>query len=258
MSDVPSTWIRKKSSEGNQTSRLHCLEYLIDQRRKPKILTKSRQKKINMEMKKTIVTKMLPLMLMAGFSLVASCKKEQNAGKMDSIEAQARNGNAYGKIDTSTCAPIPGTLNVPEGNKLVLQTFAEGFQIYQVKRKATDPNAFEWVNIAPSATLYAKPEFVNPLIDHFAGPSWQFIKGPEKGETVVATRSQGVTVDPTAIQWLLLAAVPELSTPNNKITFIQRICTVGGLAPSTVPNESNLGKIDSIPYTASYLFYEKD
>ena len=212
-----------------------------------------------MEMKRTIVGKMLPLMLMAGFALVtASCKKDQNVGKMDSIEAETESGNAFGKVDFSTCAPIPDSLNVPVGNKLVLQTFAEGFQIYQVKRKTTDPNAFEWVNIAPSATLYAKPEFVNPLIDHFAGPSWQFIKGPEKGEKVVATRSKGVTVDPTAIQWLLLAAVPSLSTPNNKITFIQRICTAGGLAPATVPNEANLGKLDSIPYTASYLFYEKN
>jgi Protein of unknown function (DUF3455) len=48
------------------------------------------------------------------------------------------------------------------------------------------------------------------------------------------------------------------STPNSKITFIQRICTVGGLAPTTVPNEANLGEIDSIPYAASYLFYEKN
>lgn len=214
-----------------------------------------------MEMKKTLGRKMLGLILMAGFALVlTSCRKEQNVGKMNSIEAEAENGlgNAYGQTDISTCAPIPEILNVPEGNKLVLQTFAKGVQIYEVKRKATDPNAFEWVNIAPSATLYAKPEFVNPLIDHFAGPSWQFIKGPEKGETVVATRSQGITVDQTAIQWLLLEAVKDRSTPDNKITFVQRICTVGGLAPTTVPSEANLGQIDSTPYTASYLFYEKN
>ena len=212
-------------------------------------------------MKKTIGRKMLGLMLMAGFALVlTSCKKEHNVSKLNSIEAGAETGAGQpnGNADFSICAPIPDILNVPDGNKLVLQTFAKGFQIYQVKRKATDPNAFEWVNIAPSATLYAKPDFVNPLIDHFAGPSWRFIKGPEKGETVVAKRSQGVTKDVTAIQWLLLEAVDSLSTPNNKITYVQRICTVGGLAPTTVPNEANLGALDSIPYTASYLFYEKN
>ena len=213
-----------------------------------------------MEMK-TLRRKMLGLMLIAGFSLVmTSCKKEQRVSEISTPQAQAETalGNGPGKTGFSICAPIPDVLNVPEGNKLVLQTFARGVQIYQVKRKTTDPNAFEWVNIAPSATLYAKPEFVNPVIDHFAGPSWQFIKGPEKGETVVATRSQGITVDETAIQWLLLEAVKDRSTPNNKITFVQRICTVGGLAPTTVPSEANLGQLDSIPYVASYLFYEKE
>jgi hypothetical protein len=214
-----------------------------------------------MEMKKTIGRRMFRLMLITSFALaIASCKKEQNVGKMDSLKSEAQEslGDPFGKADFATCAPIPDILNVPEGNKLVLQTFAKGVQIYQVRRKTNEPNVFEWVNIAPAATLYAKPEFVNPLIDHFAGPSWQFIKGPEKGETVVATRSQGITVDQTAIQWLLLKAVDSLSTPNNKITFVQRICTVGGLAPKTEPNEAILGQIDSIPYTASYLFYEKN
>jgi hypothetical protein len=139
-----------------------------------------------------------------------------------------------------------------------LQTFAKGVQIYQVKRSATDATIFSWVNIAPSATLYTNPNFTNPVISHFAGPSWQFIKGPEKGETVVAKKVQGVTPDATAIQWLLLKAVDELSTPNNKITFVQRICTVGGLGPTTGADEAHLGALDSVPYTASYLFYIKN
>jgi hypothetical protein len=139
-----------------------------------------------------------------------------------------------------------------------LQTFAKGVQIYQVKRSTTDPNVFLWVNIAPLATLYAKPDFVDPVINHFAGPTWEFIKGPENGEKVVATKVSGITPDATAIQWLLLKAVDSLSTPDNKVTFVQRICTKGGLAPTTGADEAHLGQIDSIPYTASYLFYVKD
>ena len=68
----------------------------------------------------------------------------------------------------------------------------------------------------------------------------------------------GVTPDPTAIQWLLLKAIDSLSTPDNKITFVQRICTVGGLAPATGADEAHLGQLDSIPYKASYLFYVKE
>ena len=204
-------------------------------------------------MKKTIRKNISSLMLIATFAVaIASCRKDENvAFKNSASDVNEATG-------ISTCAPIPDSLKVPAGNKFFLQTFARGVQIYQVKRSTTDPNVFLWVNIAPLATLYAKPDFVDPLIHHFAGPTWEFIKGPEKGEKVVASKVAGVTPDPTAIQWLLLKAIDSLSTPDNKITFVQRICTVGGLAPTTGADEAHLGQTDSIPYKASYLFYTKE
>jgi hypothetical protein len=74
---------------------------------------------------------------------------------------------------------------------------------------------------------------------------------------VVAARLRGVTRDATAIPWLLLKTVDSLSTANNQITFVQRICTTGGLAPTTGADAAHLGALDSIPYTATYLFYAK-
>jgi hypothetical protein len=151
---------------------------------------------------------------------------------------------------------IPDSLKVPEGNRLVADGFARGVQIYQVKRSATDPNVFTWVNIAPFATLYTKPDFTDQMANHFAGPSWEITKGHNKGQTVVGKRIVGITPDATAVQWLLLQAVDSLSSANNKITFVQRLFTVGGLAPTTGADEAHLGQLDSIPYTARYLFYE--
>jgi hypothetical protein len=69
-----------------------------------------------------------------------------------------------------------------------LQTFARGVQIYEVQRSASDPSTLVWVNIAPLAELYTKPNFVDQIIHHFAGPSWQFIKGQFKDEKVVAKK----------------------------------------------------------------------
>jgi hypothetical protein len=213
---------------------------------------------------KTTISKILStLMLTATFStsslVLTSCKEENVQVKTDASDASNSTGNIGKKVVLAfpTCAPIPDILKVEEGNCLVLQTFARGFQIYQVKRSATDPTVFSWVNIAPLADLYTRPDFHNEVIHHFAGPTWEFIKGPEKGEKIVAKKVQGITKDVSAIQWLLLKAVDSLSTPNNKITFVQRICTVGGLAPTTVADEAHLGQLDSIPYTASYLFYAK-
>jgi hypothetical protein len=228
-------------------------------RSKPKILIQSRRKNQILKMKKTVTKNIYGFMLIAGFALVmTSCQKEQNAGlKTSDVQSNIRsNPNAI--PEPSLCSAIPDSLKVPEGNRFFLQTFARGVQIYQVKRSTTDPNVFVWVNTAPFAALYAHPDFTNQLIAHFAGPSWEFIKGPDKGERVVATKVKGVTQDPTAIQWLLLKAVDSLSTPGNKVTFVQRICTHAGLAPTITPDEAHLGQIDSIPYTASYLFYTKD
>jgi hypothetical protein len=210
-------------------------------------------------MKQTVSKIISGLMMSATFALVvSSCQKEQNAratGNLNEAEVTINSKNANTIPAFSICAEIPDSLKVPEGNKFVLQTFARGVQIYEVQRSKTDPNVFQWVNIAPSATLYLRPDFTNEIIDHSAGPSWQFTKGPSKGEIVVAKRVQGVTKDATAIQWLLLEAVDALSSADNKITYIQRICTRGGLAPTTGADEAHLGQIANIPYTASYLFY---
>ncbi|MBX2890944.1 MAG: DUF3455 domain-containing protein [Saprospiraceae bacterium] len=154
-------------------------------------------------------------------------------------------------------AEIPAILDVPEGHKLAYRTYATGVQIYEVRRSANDPNVFVWVNTAPSADLYIQPSFNNLVGTHYGGPTWDFTKGPFKDEKVVATRLQGVTVDATAIPWLLLKAVESLSSPGNKVTYIQRVCTVGGLAPAITPNESNLGQVEHVPYTTTYLFYKK-
>lgn len=188
---------------------------------------------------------------------VLSCTKN-NSNEMQTSDELTKTTNYIGQEQSSICGIIPQDLAVPRGNKLLMQTYATGVQIYQVRRNAVDPNVFEWINIAPSATLYTRRDFTNPIALHYKGPTWEFIKGPDKDERVVASKLKGVTVDATAIAWLLLKATDSLSSPGNRITFIQRVCTNGGLPPSKIASESNIGELDSIPYTASYLFYTKD
>lgn len=194
-------------------------------------------------------------MLTAGMAFMfANCQKDQNTGSENNLsEIQSED-----RSQPIGCeAEIPAILEVPEGNKLAYRVYATGVQIYEVRRSATNPNVFVWVNTAPSADLYIQPNFNNLVGTHYGGPTWDFIQGPFKDEKVVATRLQGVTVDATAIPWLLLKAVDNLSSPGNKVTYIQRVCTVGGLAPSITPNESNLGQVEHVPYTTTYLFYKK-
>ncbi len=133
----------------------------------------------------------------------------------------------------------------------------KGVQIYQVQRSTTDPSAFKWAFIAPSATLYADEDYTTQVGTHYMGPTWELTKGFNKGEKTVAKKLQEATVDTTAITWLLLQFVDSLSSTNNKVTYVQRVYTKGGLTPTTVADEEHLGQLDSIPYSAEYRFFEK-
>ena len=181
---------------------------------------------------------------------IVSCQKTQNAPVNTNLNRSAVSCGANSRSQI-----IPEILQVPEGNKLALQAYANGVQIYQVQRSTTDSNEFKWVFIAPSATLYSDVYYIREVGIHYAGPTWEFTKGFNKGEKTVAKKVKDTTMDATAIPWLLLKADSSLSSTNNKVTYVQRICTTGGLAPVTRADEEHLGQYDSIPYTATYLFY---
>jgi hypothetical protein len=135
---------------------------------------------------------------------------------------------------------VPGEIAVADGNRPYLTLHAVGVQIYECNGQA-------WGLVAPRADLYdADGELVGT---HYAGPSWQT---EEDGSTVVASRVAGVNVDPTAVDWLLLAATPAADGRLGKTTFIQRINTTGGRAPA---GGCDAGSRIEVPYTADYVFW---
>jgi hypothetical protein len=149
-----------------------------------------------------------------------------------------------------TAPDVPGTLAVPEGNKPYLVGHAEGVQIYRC-------NGVSWSLVAPRANLYGDNGQL--IATHFGGPSWQ----AKDGSKVSAQRAADpVTVDPTAIPWLLLQSNSATAGPDGarlaETTFIQRIATTGGLAPAaSTCNAETAGDQAEIPYTADYVFWKK-
>ena len=138
---------------------------------------------------------------------------------------------------------VPASLQVPAGNKVAFHAYAVGVQIYQW----TGTN---WVFVAPEAVLFADAGDHGEVAIHYAGPTWE----SGSGSKVVGTRVSGVTVDRSAIPWLLLRAVSS-EGPGifHRVTFIQRVNTTGGNAPSG-PGSSG-GQQARVPYTAEYYFY---
>jgi hypothetical protein len=134
-------------------------------------------------------------------------------------------------------------LEVPRGHKLYAHAYAEGVQIYRW-------NGTSWVFIAPEAVLYDNDGDVVGI--HYAGPIWE----SNSGSMVKGAVLERATVDPDAIPWLLLEAVATQGPGIfQNVTYIQRVNTVGGLAPSEAGDY--VGEEARVPYAADYYFYRK-
>jgi uncharacterized protein DUF3455 len=139
-------------------------------------------------------------------------------------------------------SPLCDRLQV-QGGKVAFHVYALGVQIYRW-------NGVSWVFVAPSARLFADPEYQGEVGIHYAGPTWE----SNSGGKVVASRLEGCAPDPTAIAWLLLQMV-STEGPGifDGVTYIQRVNTAGGLPPSG-PGPF-VGAEEEVPYTAEYYFY---
>ena len=139
---------------------------------------------------------------------------------------------------------VPTAIQVPEGNKVQFHVFAEGVQIYSW-------NGSSWVFQAPEAILYDADGNIVGI--HYVGPTWE----SNSGSKVVAARvNSAASPNADSIPLLLLRATatdgPGIFA---RTTYIQRVNTVGGIAPAT-PGTA-VGQQAHVPYTAEYFFYRQ-
>jgi hypothetical protein len=164
-------------------------------------------------------------------------------------------GVAAADSATDNRAPeVPTTIQVSSDFKVSFRTYAYGVQIYTGIVSPTDPTKLVWTLKGPEAVLLDSEGNIVGAHYAYAGPTrpaWQF----DNGGFVVGSRTiPPVLVDPTAIAWLLLDAVyAEGPGVLKRTVYIQRVNTVGGLAPVAPPPA--IGAEIRIPYTAEYYFY---
>ena len=142
---------------------------------------------------------------------------------------------------------------VEDGNKVFLVGHATGVQIYTC---LTTSSGYAWSAATPRAEL--RDDNGKLLATHYGGPTWE----ARDGSKVVGRRVDGVTVDTSAIPWLLLSAASTSAGPDGArlagTTFIQRLNTAGGLTPAADQcNAGTAGTATEVPYTADYYFWKK-
>ena len=194
-------------------------------------------------MKKTVYRRFGRPLVMVTSALTGACAGEFPFAPVGATSA----GQTAAVADISAGNRLPGLgicdrLAAPQGSTLVLRAFGVGVQIYHW-------NGTSWTGPVPSATLYADAQLQGVVATHFAGPTWQ----SNSGGTVVGTVANRCTVDPASIPWVSLTAVANGAGIFQKVTFIQRLHTVGGIAPSV--DGTVIGQEADVPYTADYLFY---
>jgi hypothetical protein len=175
--------------------------------------------------------------------------------------------------DTISPPIVPPGLEVEAGNEVFLLGRGVGTQNYVCApcdpTKPNCPLGVAFTLFTPQATLFNDQG--EQLITHFASPN------PVEGGTVRVTWQdsrdtssvwaklvKAAVVRTDSIAWVLLN-VKDTGTQAGptgdrmtKTTFIQRVNTVGGLAPAVgCLSTADLGHQAFIPYTADYFFYKK-
>ena len=147
----------------------------------------------------------------------------------------------------ASAQPVPDRIQVPAGNVPYMQAHAIGAQVYACAATADGP---KWQFVEPQAILY--DDHARLIGIHFAGPTWQTLDGSQ----VKAAKVDGVTVDPTAIPWLLLKQTSTTPGRLAATTYVQRLNTRGGLEPAaSTCSTATVGNERKVLYTADYRFW---
>lgn len=166
--------------------------------------------------------------------------------------------------------PVPANLEVPAPNESFLLGRGIGTQNY-VCQPGRSLGQVEWSLFTPQATLFSSEG--TQLTTHFFGPNpienslvvraaWQdSVDTSTVWGQVTASSADPNFVAPGAIPWLLVQVVGAQAGPTGgttllSTTFIQRLNTVGGVAPSTgCDRPKDIGRRAFVPYEADYFFF---
>jgi hypothetical protein len=189
-----------------------------------------------------------------------------------------------------TVPPVPFNIAVLEGNHAFLEGHGVGTQNYVCLPSASSPSGVAYALFTPEATLFS--DDFKELTAHFFSPNpfetntsptlvadgpiratWQHARDSSTVWAKVRPADPNVpgdlgdsSTDPAfvkkgAVAWLKLTVTGTEDGPTggdilSKTTFIQRLNTIGGVAPSTgCASPSNVGNQAFVPYTADYFFY---
>jgi hypothetical protein len=146
------------------------------------------------------------------------------------------------------CA-VPPALQASDSEIALMTVPAHGVQIYECRARANAAPA--WTFVAPEAELFDGRG--RRIGSHGAGPAWTHDDGSGFAGTL---KSRTDAPSGGGIPWLLLTAKPQGTAGTfSKVSSVQRINTVGGLAPNEGCAAATLGQRARVAYRADYVLF---
>lgn len=153
-------------------------------------------------------------------------------------------GHAAGSGPALTAVKAPAALAVPDGNKLTGVFPARGVQTYTCTDGA-------WKLLEPAATLTDKRDHAHRTVAlHSRGPVWvSTVDGSAVNAAALVSSPKAGTIP----ELLLKSTATRGAGVFADVSYIQRLNTTGGVAPTTACAGTDQV---SVPYTATYAFYK--
>lgn len=147
---------------------------------------------------------------------------------------------------------LPDAVKVPAGHKVAWETVGVGEITYECRAKAGMPGQFEWVFVGPDAKLMDR---AGKQVGRYYGPpaTWEAMDGSKftGAQLAVAPAPAG------NIPLQLVKANPAMGMGALQgVTYVQRVATVGGVAPAMACSASNMGSKQIVQYRADYILYK--
>ncbi len=149
-------------------------------------------------------------------------------------------------------AALPEAVRVPADVKQAMWTTTDAGKItYECREKADAAGQYAWVFVGPDAGL---KDASGKMIGKYYGPpaTWASTDGSKVTGKQLAV-APGAT---GAIPLQLVKADPATGTGAMQgVSHIQRLKTVGGVAPAAACAAANKGEKQVVTYAADYVFY---
>lgn len=157
-----------------------------------------------------------------------------------------------GGMSSSAQTGVPDAVRVPAGHSVVLETVGTGEITYECRARKDMAGAFEWAFAGPDARLMDRS---GKAVGRYYGPpaTWESNDGSRITGTQLAIAPGGEGNIPLQ----LVKANPAMGEGAMKgVSYIQRLKTVGGVAPALPCGAEQKGNKQVVPYQADYVFYK--